>query len=181
MVGLNGLEPSTSRLSGGRSNQLSYKPVQISDFRCQTSDTFYPLSSIFPLLLCLEHSPISSPLCFAFRSSFVSSRSLQTISRIGCRASRLVEIIGIEPMTPCLQSRCSPSWAIPPCFSWVFKVRFNLTFQAVIFSRQCYEAALRTSKIKQRLQLRTDGISTILTLDDKATYFSYASSPLGLY
>ena len=26
-VGLNGLEPSTSRLSGVRSNQLSYKPV----------------------------------------------------------------------------------------------------------------------------------------------------------
>ena len=27
MVGLNGLEPSTSRLSGVRSNQLSYKPI----------------------------------------------------------------------------------------------------------------------------------------------------------
>ena len=27
VVGLNGLEPSTSRLSGVRSNQLSYKPI----------------------------------------------------------------------------------------------------------------------------------------------------------
>ena len=27
MVGLNGLEPSTSRLSGVRSNQLSYRPM----------------------------------------------------------------------------------------------------------------------------------------------------------
>ena len=29
MVGLNGLEPSTSRLSGVRSNHLSYKPICI--------------------------------------------------------------------------------------------------------------------------------------------------------
>ena len=28
MVGLNGLEPSTSRLSGVRSNQLSYRPIK---------------------------------------------------------------------------------------------------------------------------------------------------------
>ena len=27
LVGLNGLEPSTSRLSGVRSNQLGYKPI----------------------------------------------------------------------------------------------------------------------------------------------------------
>ena len=26
-----------------------------------------------------------------------------------CRRSRLVELTGIEPVTPCLQSRCSPS------------------------------------------------------------------------
>ena len=29
VVGLNGLEPSTSRLSGARSNQLSYKPIEL--------------------------------------------------------------------------------------------------------------------------------------------------------
>ena len=26
----------------------------------------------------------------------------------------VVEVSGIEPLTPCLQGRCSPSWAIPP-------------------------------------------------------------------
>ena len=54
LVGTNGFEPSTSRLSGVRSNHLSYAP-------------FY-----------------------------------------------LMEIRRIELLTPCLQSRCSPSWATPP-------------------------------------------------------------------
>ena len=27
----------------------------------------------------------------------------------------LVEMMGFEPMTPCLQGRCSPNWATPPC------------------------------------------------------------------
>ena len=70
MVGLSGLEPPTSRLSGGRSNQLSYKPIF---------------------------------------SGLVISFLLKP----------LVEISGIEPLTPCLQSRCSPSWAIPP---YLFRV-----------------------------------------------------------
>ena len=34
-MGLNGLEPSTSRLSGGRSNLLSYKPVSLRGFPCR--------------------------------------------------------------------------------------------------------------------------------------------------
>ena len=30
----------------------------------------------------------------------------------------VVEMMGFEPMTPCLQGRCSPSWATPPnCYS----------------------------------------------------------------
>ena len=58
MVGLDGLEPSTSRLSGVRSNHLSYRPL------------FYLVVSV----------------------QFI-----------------LVEMMGFEPMTPCLQGRCSPS------------------------------------------------------------------------
>ena len=57
-MGLSGLEPPTSRLSGACSNLLSYKPV----------------------------------------SSLDPSRSVP-----------LMEMMGFEPMTPCLQGRCSPN------------------------------------------------------------------------
>ena len=67
LVGSRGLEPPTSRLSGVRSNHLSYEP------KFRSPD--FPLASSTP-----------------------------SLSRLA-----LVEIIGIEPMTPCLQSRCSPS------------------------------------------------------------------------
>ena len=69
MVGTSGLEPPTSRLSGARSNHLSYAPLWL----------FFAVPLLIPL----------------------------------------VEMMGIEPMTPCLQGRCSPSWATPPSV-WVF-------------------------------------------------------------
>ena len=98
-MGSSGLEPPTSRLSGVRSNHLSYEPMLLSSV-C--------LSYLFPL-----------------------------------PTKEVVEMNGIEPMTPCLQSRCSPSWATPPCLS-------------------C------TSKIKQRF---SRSLSISLTLDVKRTYF----------
>ena len=68
LVGLSGLEPPTSRLSGVRSNRLSYKPISWIRGGCPAPCT----------LILLD-------------------------------ISVLVEMNGIEPMTPCLQSRCSPS------------------------------------------------------------------------
>ena len=40
-----------------------------------------------------------------------------------CGCFPLVEMMGFEPMTPCLQGRCSPNWATPPygVCSLVFK------------------------------------------------------------
>ena len=67
MVGLSGLEPPTSRLSGARSNLLSYKPI-------------------FPGVIRFLHPALHSLLNVV-----------------------LVEMMGFEPMTPCLQGRCSPN------------------------------------------------------------------------
>ena len=64
LVGSNGFEPSTSRLSGARSNQLSYEPISV----------LGSLPHVLPLTL-----------------------------------GQVVEMKGFEPLTPCLQGRCSPS------------------------------------------------------------------------
>ena len=65
LVGSSGLEPPTLRLSGVRSNHLSYEPISLEW-----------LSVLFP-------QPV-------------------------------VEMRRIELLTPCVQGRCSPSWATPP-------------------------------------------------------------------
>ena len=35
----------------------------------------------------------------------------------------VVEMMGFEPMTPCLQGRCSPNWATPPYLSEEWRVK----------------------------------------------------------
>ena len=74
----------------------------------------------------------------------------------------LVEINGIEPLTPCLQSRCSPSWAIPPrrnasAVDSHSTLLYPQLFSCVssflrIFSSASIEFPLRILKIKQRIQ-----------------------------
>ena len=91
LVGPSGLEPPTSRLSGARSNHLSYEPIQFP--RCISSS----LTLIF-LPHLLRSLPIGLGLCFR-----------RIAPKFGCPSYGLVEMMGIEPMTPCLQGRCSPS------------------------------------------------------------------------
>ena len=86
-MGLSGLEPPTSRLSGVRSNRLSYKPISWFERWFPT----LPFASRFRFLQ-------SGRLCIS------TSLCLPELPSAG-----LVEMNGIEPMTPCLQSRCSPS------------------------------------------------------------------------
>ena len=89
LVGPSGLEPPTSCLSGTRSNHLSYEPIFKHLFlRIVLSDD-----------LCKRYD------CFASYDS--------TPWRLNSYEF-LVEMMGFEPMTPCLQGRCSPSWATPP-------------------------------------------------------------------
>ena len=73
LVGSSGVEPPTSRLSGARSNLLSYEPV-------------------FPSAVLRDKSSLLSSLLSLLSHSV-----------------RLVEMMGFEPMTPCLQGRCSPN------------------------------------------------------------------------
>ena len=87
MVGPSGLEPPTSCLSGTRSNHLSYEP----------------LSGAAPLP--------GFAFIFPFRSSSARNLYLSFLDPDPCP---VVEMMGFEPMTPCLQGRCSPSWATPP-------------------------------------------------------------------
>ena len=110
-MGSSGLEPPTSRLSGARSNLLSYEPAA----RCRLrTRTFFGLVGEFspgPLLLaCLGFTNVASLLAFGSFVCFLTS--LLCLSGQGDRSFRftcVMEMMGFEPMTPCLQGRCSPN------------------------------------------------------------------------
>ena len=129
VVGLSGLEPPTSRLSGVRSNRLSYKPI-FPAFRLS------PLATILFGVLCLT---------LYFKLSPYKTK----------RIIPVVEINGIEPLTSCLQSRRSPSWAKPPCINPYFHELFicgSLLRLFVLFI-STMKTLVRAFKIKQRIEL----------------------------
>ena len=109
-MGSSGLEPPTSRLSGARSNLLSYEPPTGLD----------PCSHLFQLgrrvltrsftLACLGFTNVASPsafwiLCVLPYFTSVPVRSRRSVFRF----TSVMEMMGFEPMTPCLQGRCSPN------------------------------------------------------------------------
>ena len=113
MVGSSGLEPPTSRLSGVRSNHLSYEPMSAAELLA---------SCLRPALFCASDFP---PLRVRTRFDFRLALYAFCLRLLVPRAARfdsslsfvrdlpppqlVVEMNGFEPMTPCLQSRCSPS------------------------------------------------------------------------
>ena len=105
-MGLRGLEPPTSRLSGVRSNHLSYKPMLV----------------------------------------FGDGRRFFVFRR------PVVEMRRIELLTPCLQGRCSPSWATPPYFNLrLMQGPRNLSFS---FPRlKVHNLSIAPSKLNNDLQV----------------------------
>ena len=116
LVGPSGLEPPTSCLSGTRSNLLSYEPMWLVwCFHTWVFEVFLPHGG---------DDGDSMEVCICKRSSVsqaILNRGSHPIIPSFCRSLMLgekiflmVEMMGFEPMTPCLQGRCSPSWATPP-------------------------------------------------------------------
>ena len=62
MVGTSGLEPPTSRLSGGRSNRLSYEPIFGGDKRDRTADLLLARQALSQLSYTPEY-PIEKWVC----------------------------------------------------------------------------------------------------------------------
>ena len=113
LVGPSGLEPPTSCLSGTRSNLLSYDPmwylaevVLTLDLPCGGDDGY---SNSFATRTCTHRKRCWTRGFFLYPSSSLWSHKTPSES-----FDSMVEMMGFEPMTPCLQGRCSPSWATPP-------------------------------------------------------------------
>ena len=68
---------------------------------------------------------------------------------------KVVEMMGIEPMTPCLQGRCSPSWATPPHIGTVPYFFFN------DLNIEDSTESWRSFKIEQQLLKRTPRYTTL--------------------
>ena len=88
LVGPSGLEPPTSRLSAECSSQLSYKPIM--------------QNPVARILIFGAFGLNFEETLFYKKQSFVSY--LLTYATLS-----LVEMVGVEPMTSCLQGRRSPN------------------------------------------------------------------------
>ena len=101
-MGLSGLEPPTSRLSGVRSNRLSYKPSvnSLSKYPRYFAMRFVNAKRLLHHVLRTIYSCIHALAQASLRRAYLPEQAL---------LMAIVEIKGFEPLTPCLQGRCSPN------------------------------------------------------------------------
>ena len=78
---------------------------------CLPNFSFYP-NILFSFSLHYMVFKVQCRLAFAF-----AWKLFAFFFRVSPKRVLLVEIMRFELMTPCLQGRCSPSWAIPPSFA----------------------------------------------------------------
>ena len=97
---MSGIFRSLARLTADTAAFQTRLPNQ---FRCQTSNS--SLSRDEPALGLLKPAGtvLAGPACFQVEALFTEDVELEAANDL------LVELTGIEPVTPCLQSRCSPS------------------------------------------------------------------------
>ena len=123
-MGLGGLEPLTSRLSGVRSNQLSYRPSSL------WTSLLLVLLTANSLTLRHYSSPKKAGFFRFFTFQFKQILSFST-------QSAFVEMERFELLTPCLQGRCSPNWATPP------RRRHKLRSRSLLLKEEAHHASLR--------------------------------------
>ena len=74
----------------------------------------------------------------------------------------LVEMMGFEPMTPCLQGRCSPSWATPPFPGLPFQRSSTLPSRLILenwTTKVPYSASVLPALVIRRLRQIRENLS----------------------
>ena len=82
-------------------------------YECAVSSRSLKLATLIKLYKLLKNSRLIKRSWSTTKQPFIPKDSKQ----LWCWVNKyrwMVEDDGIEPTTPCLQSRCSPSWANPP-------------------------------------------------------------------
>ena len=101
---------------------FTYQQTLVRCWWAQVDSNHRPRAYQARALTCWAMSPFSLPMY------------LVHLFAIFLKLALLVEMMGFEPMTPCLQGRCSPSWATPPFKGFITTVPENWTTGDLLIS-----------------------------------------------
>ena len=127
--------------------------------------SFAELPRLWSVWMDSNHRPHAYQACAL--TTWATNRFLHSLGigsnhllpRFGSRHCRVVEMMGFEPMTPCLQGRCSPSWATPPylrvcSFSMISNNRQVVFDPWKLNNKSSIQASLKTSLVNRLRDLR---------------------------